>query len=140
MPSIGIVRNGIGFLIFLAYRLFMHEMSLTTSLLDIVREEMNKHGASRLLLVRVRFGALANVVPEALSMAFEVLTQRTEFEGARLELEEEPILLACGECGREFSPPPAAAARFSACPHCGQELGHRVLAGKSLYIVHLEVE
>ncbi len=118
----------------------MHEMSLTTSLLDIVREEMSKHGASRLLLVRVRFGTLANVVPEALTMAFEVLTQGTEFEGARLELDEEPILLGCGECSREFSPPPSAAAQFSACPHCGQELGHLVLAGKALYLAHLEVE
>ena len=118
----------------------MHEMSLTTSLLDIIREEMNTHGASRLLLARVRFGALANVVPEALSMAFEVLTQGTDFEGARLELEEEPILLACGECGREFTPPFSAAAQFSVCPQCGQELGHRVLSGKALYLAHLEVE
>ena len=82
----------------------MHEMSLTLSLLAIVREEMQKHGATRLLLVRVRSGAISQVVPEALDMAFTVLTQGT------------------------------------ACPQCGQELGHRVLAGKSLYIEHLEVE
>lgn len=118
----------------------MHEMSLTNSLLDIAREEMKKHGASRLLLVRVRYGALANVVPEALSMAFEVLTQGTDLEGARLELDEEPVILACGDCGREFAPPPAAAGMFSACPHCGQDFGHRVLSGKSLYLDHLEVE
>ena len=118
----------------------MHEMSLTVSLLDIVREEMKKHGASRLLLVRVRFGALANVVPEALTLAFEVLTNGTDFEGARLEFDEEQVRLACGDCGREFSPPSVAAALISACPHCGEELGHRVLAGKALYIDHLEVE
>lgn len=118
----------------------MHEMSLTSSLLDIIREEMKKHGASRLILARVRFGALANVVPEALSMAFEVLTQGTDLDGSRLELAEEAILLACGECGREFSPPPSAASLFAACPQCGQELGHLVLAGKSLYLEHIEVE
>lgn len=61
----------------------MHEMSVVSSLLSIVQEEMQKHGVSRLLLVRVRYGALANIVPEALSFAFEALTMETPFEGAR---------------------------------------------------------
>ncbi len=58
----------------------MHEMSVVTSLLSIVREEMAKHDVHRLLLVRVRYGALANIVPEALSFAFEALTAGTDFE------------------------------------------------------------
>ncbi|MDR2489598.1 MAG: hydrogenase maturation nickel metallochaperone HypA [Desulfovibrio sp.] len=118
----------------------MHEMALTSNLLHIIREEMKKHGASRLLRARVRFGALSNVVPEALSMAFEVLTHDTEFACALLELHEEPILLACGECKKEFSPPSVASSVFAPCPHCEWELGHRVLSGKSLYLEHLEVE
>lgn len=118
----------------------MHEMSLATSLIDIVREEMRKHGVARLSLVRLRCGALANVVPEALSMAFEVLTDGTDLAGARLEMTEEPLRLACGKCGREYSPEASAAAIFSPCPFCGEEIGHRVLAGKELYIEHMEVE
>ena len=43
----------------------MHEMSLVTSLLSIIREEMERHALHRLLQVRARYGALANVVPEA---------------------------------------------------------------------------
>jgi hydrogenase nickel incorporation protein HypA/HybF len=118
----------------------MHEMSLTVGLLDIVREEMKKHGAQKLVLVRLRCGALANVVPEALSMAFEVLTDDTDLAGARLEMVEEPLRLACGGCGNEFSPEASAAAMFTPCPACGEEIGHRVLAGKELYIDHMEVE
>ena len=49
----------------------MHEMSLVTSLLSIIREEMERHPLHRLLQVRARYGALANIVPEALSVAFE---------------------------------------------------------------------
>lgn len=118
----------------------MHEMSLCTSLLEIVRQEMEKHGAARLVRVRVRHGALANVVPEALAMAFEVLTADSELEGARLEMVEEAVTLACGACGREFAPEPGIAARFSPCPYCGEELGHRILTGKELYLEHMEVE
>ena len=118
----------------------MHEMSLVMSLLSIIRQEMEKHGAARLVRVRVRHGALANVVPEALGMAFEVQTVDTDLEGAELELVEEPVRLACGSCGHEFMPAPGPALRFSACPVCGEELGHRVLSGKELYIDHIEVE
>lgn len=118
----------------------MHEMSLTVSLLAIVREEMQKHGAGTLILVRVRYGALANVVPEALSMAFEVLTADTDVDGARLEMIEEPVRLLCGGCREEFAPPVPATSLFSACPLCGEEIGHTVLSGKELYIDHIEVE
>lgn len=118
----------------------MHEMSLTVSLLDIVREEMQKHGATRLLMVRVRHGALANVVPEALAMAFEVLTVGTDFDGAALEMIEEPVRLVCGGCRKEFEPVAVATAVFAPCPLCGEEIGHVVLSGKELYIDHIEVE
>ena len=118
----------------------MHEISLTASLLQIIREEMKKHGASRLILARVRFGALANVVPEAMDTAFAILIQGTDLEGARLEMDEEALLLACADCGREFSPASGCPAVLSVCPHCRQETGHRVIAGKSLYLELLEVE
>ena len=68
----------------------MHEMSLVTSLLSIIREEMERHARHRLLQVRVRYGALANIVPEALPVAFEALTAGTDWEGAVLQTEEIP--------------------------------------------------
>ena len=118
----------------------MHEMSLIVNLLAIIRQEMEKHHAKRLLLVRLRCGVLANVVPESLLMAFEVQTSGTSLAGAKLELQEEPLRLRCG-CGREFSPDATfRAAIFSVCPGCGEEMGHTVLAGKELYVEHIELE
>lgn len=118
----------------------MHEMSLAVSLLDIIRQEMEKHRAERLVRISLRYGALANVVPESLLLAFEVQSQGTPFEGARLELTEEALRLRCNACGREFAPEAAVAGLFSACPGCGEDFGHQVLAGKELYIDHLELE
>ena len=99
----------------------MHEMSVVTSLLSIVREEMEKHDVHRLLLVRVRYGALSNIVPEALSFAFEALTAGTDFEGAVLETEEVPITL-------------------KPCPACGEQYGHSMETGRELYVQHIEAE
>jgi len=119
----------------------MHEMSLARSLLEIIRQEMEKHHERRLLLVRLRCGVLTNVVPEALSMAFEVQVSGTPFAGAELELRMEPLLLRCGGCGREFAPEGTTRVTlFSVCPACGEEIGHSVLTGKELYIDHIELE
>ena len=108
----------------------MHEMSVVTSLLSIVREEMEKHDVHRLLLVRVRYGALSNIVPEALSFAFE---------GAVLETEEVPITLKCSQCGHTF---PAVKGEhfFAPCPACGEQYGHSMETGRELYVQHIEAE
>ena len=115
----------------------MHEMSLVTSLLSIIREETERHALHRLLQVRARYGALANIVPEALSVAFEALTVGTDWEGAVLQAEEIPLSLKCSRCGQIFSP--ARQKRFSApCPFCGEEQGHSIGAGRELYIQSME--
>ena len=117
----------------------MHEMSLATSLLNIIKEEMAKAGKTRLIRVTLRYGALSNVLPEALSTAFELLTEGTDLAGAELVMLEEPASLVCASCGREFTP---ANRRdlFMPCPGCGRETGHRVSSGKGLYIDSMEVK
>jgi len=117
----------------------MHELSLATTLLALVEEELAKHHLTKLHVVRVRHGALANVVPEALSFAFEALTQGGPFEGARLEMEEEPLVLRC-VCGASFSPGRTQEPLFPPCPACGETRGHTVEKGRELYLQQLEAE
>lgn len=118
----------------------MHEMSIAEAMLDIIRDEMNRNKASRLLSVRVSCGVLSQVVPEALDLGFTVMTKDTDLEGARLDIVREDLCLACGRCQQEFYPEPGLLALVAPCPHCSQETGHQVLRGKNLSIEHLEVE
>ena len=117
----------------------MHELSIAQSLLALLEAEMAKHDQTTLVTVKVRHGRLSAVVPEALSMAFEVMTADTRLAGAQLVMEETPVVLRCRSCGREFSPESPSAA-FAPCPACGEELGHEVLSGRELYIEYLELE
>ena len=117
----------------------MHEISIVTRLLNLVDEELAKRRLHKLLVVRVRHGALANIVPEAMSFAFAALTQGSPFEGARLELEEEPVILRC-PCGASFNPAEKGELLFEPCPTCGETLGHTVETGRELYLQHIEAE
>ena len=117
----------------------MHETSIAASLLDIIRNEMEKHEATRLHLVRVKFGRLTQLVPESLLFAFEMLTKGTDLEGARLELDEVPLLVRCWSCGKEFKPE-YENVLLMPCPSCGEEFGHEVISGKELYIESIEAD
>ena len=113
----------------------MHEMSIAQSLLDIIREEMNKHNASVLKSVRLHIGRLSAIVPESLSFCFEVMTTGTELEGAELIMEIIPLRGSCRDCGRTFEIEDYA---FE-CPFCG---GPHIdtVSGQGLSIVEMEVD
>ncbi|MDR1491007.1 MAG: hydrogenase maturation nickel metallochaperone HypA [Desulfovibrio sp.] len=115
----------------------MHEASLILSLLEILRAETAKRGLKGLSLVRLRCGALSNASPEALETAFTYMAADTEFAATRLELVEEPLRLACGGCDAEFTAHGFPAALISPCPECGEEIGHKVLAGRELCIDYM---
>lgn len=117
----------------------MHEMSIIASVLAIVTDELEKNQAQKLLVVRVCHGSLSNVVPDALLFAFEAQTVDTPFAGARLELEEIPLVLKCCACQQEFSPEDGEAL-FAPCPACGQPLGHSVVQGNELFVQHIDAE
>ncbi len=117
----------------------MHELSIAQNLLEIIREEMKKHGKSRLLTVKIKHGRLSAVVPEALDMAFTSLTMDTSLAEAKMVMEAVPLTLKCYACGKEFSPEDTAHI-FVPCPHCGEEIGHTVVSGKELFIEYLELE
>lgn len=125
--------------LFLAYFNEMHEIALTTSLLEIAEQEMRLHGASRLTVLRVRYGILSNVVPDAMRMSFAALTANTPHASARLELVEEVLSLRCRACDHIF----AASDResvFLPCPACSTLGGYAVEKGEGVFLDHLEAE
>lgn len=123
----------------LPYKVCMHEMALAENIWQIVRETMVAHGMRVVCCVRVRVGALSHVVPDALRLGFGALAQDTPWPAARLEVLVEPVLLACGDCGRPFQP---ANPRdlCAPCPWCGCVAGHGLERGEELTVVDLEAE
>ena len=117
----------------------MHEMSIAQSIVDIIRQEMEKQGLTKLIRATVKFGRLTNTVPEALETGFMAVTLGTPLEAAVFTLEEIPVRYRCFACGKEFSPEEPNRL-LAPCPHCGEELGHTVLSGKELYIDCIEAE
>ena len=112
----------------------MHEMSLTESVVDILREEATRQGFSRVRTVWLEIGVLSGVEPEAMEFCFDVVTRGTLAEGAQLEIVRMPGRGWCPNCEKTV----ALAERFGTCPECG---GYRVrmTGGDEMRVRELEV-
>ncbi|MBX7432727.1 hydrogenase maturation nickel metallochaperone HypA [Mycobacterium sp. Y57] len=77
----------------------MHEMALTQSVVDAVCE----HAAGRRVnSVRLEVGALCAVVPGAMQFCFELATEGTVADGARLDVDIQPGSARCRSCAQTF--------------------------------------
>lgn len=113
----------------------MHELSIAMSLVDEACAELERLGDVRVRALYVRVGALSGVVKEALAFSFELAAEGTALAGARLDIEEVPLVVLCRPCGRE-----QVLARMQplCCPDCGEPTPD-VVRGRELELRALEV-
>ena len=76
----------------------MHELSLCEAIAATVTKHAGERSAS---CVVVRIGHFRQVVPDALSFCWTMLTDATDLEGCELEIEQVPAVIRCATCGTE---------------------------------------
>lgn len=113
----------------------MHEMSLAEGVLQIVEDAARVQGFSRVRLVRLEVGRLANVEPEALRFCFDAVTRGSLAEGAGLDIVDTPGAGWCMQCSDSVP----VAALYDACPRCGS-FQVQVTAGTEMRVKELEVD
>ena len=113
----------------------MHELSIALSVVDLAREEAERH-AGRVCAVHLRIGALAGVAAEALLASYEMACAETPLEGSRLLIEEVPVVVFCERCEAQR---PLESLQSFCCPECGAPVS-RIEQGRELELVALEIE
>jgi len=113
----------------------MHELSVVSSLFEILEEKAREAGAVRVTAVTVRVGRLSGVVPDLLESAFDAFKKETIAAGASLRVETPPLRVRCRSCGEESS----TEEPLFACPGCGAP-GLEILEGMDIFLQKLEIE
>ena len=113
----------------------MHETALMKNMLATVEQAIENHHVTRINRVVISVGKLANVMPDALSFAFEAMTQDGIMKGAKLEIKSSPAVARCDECGYEYQ----ADGFPIVCPVC-KSRGFRIISGEEVYIESIECE
>ena len=110
----------------------MHELSIAEGIVAIASRHADGRAVSR---VEVKVGHLRQVVPSALTFAFELVAQGTPVEGAELVIEAVPASGRCRGCGAE-----SVLTDFPLqCSACGG-LDLELLSGEELLVDALELE
>jgi hydrogenase nickel incorporation protein HypA/HybF len=112
----------------------MHELSIALSLIDMASEEAARLGV-RVEVLNLKLGALSGVVKEALLFSFDLAAEGTPVAGARLAIEEIPVVVFCPSCDEER---PLPGIQSFLCPVCGTPTPE-VVRGRELELATLEV-
>jgi hydrogenase nickel incorporation protein HypA/HybF len=111
----------------------MHEVSIVEGLIDILKETAQQHGLTKITGVKLRIGAMRQIVPDALEFAFEIVGKGTIAEGASITITHIPTRAKCNKCEHEFT----VEEYCFFCSSCGSSQV-TVTEGKELYIDSLE--
>ena len=76
----------------------MHELSLAEAIAATAVKHAGDRTVSR---VAVRIGHFRQVVPDALSFSWTMLTDGSQLDGCALEIEQVPAVVECRACGAE---------------------------------------
>jgi hydrogenase nickel incorporation protein HypA/HybF len=108
----------------------VHELAITEGLVDAVLERLP---GRRVTCVKLEVGALSGIVADSVRFCFDLVTEGTSLEGAKLEIAQPPAVCHCRVCVSDFEP----AGPFAICPCGSAEV--TVLTGKELTITAVQV-
>ena len=108
----------------------MHELSIAVSIVESVEENLPSPD-ERVEKVFLKIGAMSGVVKDALLFSFDIAAEDSQLSGAKIEIEEVPVVVRCSECGveTELGNPP-----IFKCKDCGRPTSD-IKSGKELEIV-----
>jgi hydrogenase nickel incorporation protein HypA/HybF len=93
----------------------VHEFSIAESLVNIVRDVSDQERMEVVESVYVRIGSLSCVEPEALVMAYQMLTVESPLESSKLEINKVKARATCGDCAYDYAFPEDY---LWLCPRC----------------------
>ena len=76
----------------------MHELALSEAIAGTVEA---RAGTRPVTEARIRIGHLRQVVPDALTFAWSMITDGTALDGCELVIEHVPAVVACRACGAD---------------------------------------
>jgi hydrogenase nickel incorporation protein HypA/HybF len=110
----------------------VHELSLCQAIAGVVKPYAEGRHVD---IVRVRIGALRQVVPESLSFCWTLVRDYEDMSDAELECEFVTAEVRCRSCGRDST----ITSQWSLlCPHCASA-DVEVLRGDEFLVTSLDV-
>jgi hydrogenase nickel incorporation protein HypA/HybF len=112
----------------------MHELPITQNILNLVLSHASEAGGGKVTGVHLTVGELSSVVDESVQFYWDVLSEGTSAEGAKLHFTHIPMEFACLDCRNRFQP-----GDDFICPSCSGK-NVRVAGGEDLRLEAIDIE
>jgi hydrogenase nickel incorporation protein HypA/HybF len=109
----------------------MHELGIAQEIVAIVAEHA---GGSKVTRVVLEIGRHALILPDSIRFCFDLCSEGTVAQGARLEIREVPGRARCRDCGAEV----ALEQPFGTCDCGGADL--QWLGGDEIKVKEMEID
>jgi len=111
----------------------MHELPIVLEVLRLVNEEAEQKGIKNISSITIVVGELSAVISESVELYFEMLSEGTQCEGAKLVYEHKPCILHCRACDYKFEH-----TKGFDCPRCGETAFLVKGSGRELYVKSID--
>jgi hydrogenase nickel incorporation protein HypA/HybF len=113
----------------------MHELSVTQSILEIALRHAEEAGAKKILQLNLTIGQLSSIVDDSVQFYWDMVSQDTIAEGAKLNFKRIPTVLLCLNCNHRYT----HTEEDLACPKCGSTQ-IKVISGQEFMLDSIDVE
>lgn len=114
----------------------MHEYSVVTALLEQCDHYALESSAREIERVVVGIGEHSGIESALLQSAFETFKEESIYaKHAHLEIQIQPIMLACSSCGTSSTPEEQS---YATCPKCASK-SVRITQGRDMLLLRLEM-
>jgi hydrogenase nickel incorporation protein HypA/HybF len=93
----------------------MHELAITEQLADIAIKHGEKNGAEMITDLYLVIGELSSVIDDSVQFYWDMITEDTICEGAKLHFRRIPAVFHCLECGQDYH---MEEGELRPCPNC----------------------
>ena len=113
----------------------MHELSVTSSILEIALRHAKQSHAAQITDIYLVVGQLASIVDDSVQFYWDMISEGTAAAGAQLHFQRVPAELECKACGHHYH----LGDTEMACPACNH-LGFDIVSGNEFYLEAIGVE
>lgn len=113
----------------------MHELAVTESILNIAVKHAQQAQASKVTDLYLVIGRLASIVDDSVQFYWDIISNDTVCQGAKLHFQRVPAAMLCLDCSQEYT----LDGELTPCPHC-QSSRVKVVSGDQFWLDSIEIE
>jgi len=113
----------------------VHELSITESILETTLKYGKKENAQKVTDIYLAIGDLSMIIDDSIQFYWDIISENTICEKAKLHFNRIPANILCQDCGQEYS----LTSELIPCPKChGMNL--KILSGDEFRMESIEIQ